>query len=134
MTLPVLHIETDIQTQKFIYDNGDSYDGQTARNSDGVVLPQGYGIMIKVNGDWHRGYYHEGRRHGSGESYLASIQRHYSGGFNYDQEVGDAKITWPNQDGGQTQYIGQVKNGQRDGKGREWETSTSGKVTQFEGV
>lgn len=123
-----------MQKQMLNYDNGDKYYGHTTETSDGNLLPHGYGTMTEVDGDWHRGYYHEGRRHGFGESYSVSTQRHYKGEFVHDEEYGDATITWPNPDGGQTRYIGKVKNGQRDGKGRQWATSSSGKVTQFEGV
>jgi hypothetical protein len=123
----------DMQTPTLICTNGDRYVGQTCRSYNGVVFPHGYGTMTKVNGDTYTGYYYEGLRHGSGQYYSASTQRYYNGGFSYDQEDGYAMITCPLPYGGLRQYVGWIKNGQRHGQGQQWETSASGKVTQFEG-
>lgn len=127
------YFKADMQTQTLVYNNGDRYVGQTCRSCTGFLLPHGQGTMNKANGDTYTGYYHEGLRHGSGQYYSASTQRYYNGGFSYDQEDGQATIICPAPNGGQRQYVGNVKNNQRHGYGRQWETSASGKVTQFEG-
>jgi hypothetical protein len=121
-----------MQTETIVYINGDRYVGQTCRTCAGV-FPHGYGTMTKFNGDTYTGYYYEGRRHGSGQNYYASTQRFYNGGFSYDQEDGYATITCPAPYGGQRQYVGNVKNNQRHGAGRQVETSTSGRVVVYEG-
>jgi hypothetical protein len=115
------------------YTNGDRFVGQVSTTVDGIVLPHGIGTLTKPNGDTYTGSFFEGRRHGQGQSYSVSTQRHYSGGFSCDREEGYATITRSGTFGGQRQYLGYIVNGQRHGRGQLWESSLSGQTTMFEG-
>lgn len=89
--------------------------------------------MTRPNGDTYTGNFYEGRRHGQGQSYSVSAQRHYSGGFSYDREEGYATITCPGTYGGQRQFVGYILNAQRHGRGQQWEIWPSGQTTMFDG-
>src|SRR5208282_3563330 len=117
-----------MMTSTLYYPNGDSYVGQVTTNF-GITVPHGYGTMTRVNGDYYTGNFYDGRRHGQGQSYSVSTQRHYSGGFVCDREEGYATITCPGIFGGQRQYVGNMANNQRHGQGILWETTIGGQTT-----
>ena len=121
-------------TSTLYYANGDSYVGQVSTNLSGITLPNGYGTMTRPNSDYYSGNFFEGRRHGQGQSYSVSTQRHYNGGFVYDREEGFATITCPGTFGGQRQYVGYMANNQRHGRGTFWEITTGGQTMMYEGL
>ena len=121
-------------TTTLYYPNGDIYVGQVSTTFNGVTLPHGCGTLTSPNGDYHIGNFSEGRRHGPGQSYSVTTQRHYNGGFVYDREEGFATITCPGSFGGQRQYIGNMANNVRHGQGILWESTVGGQTTTFEGI
>jgi hypothetical protein len=145
-------------TMSVQYVNGDRYVGQVFTNFDGRVLAHGagtkyfangdvyngsfyndlfhgYGTYKGINGDHYKGTYSQGQKHGQGESYRASDQRTYIGGFNCGVEEGYATITLVDYaaKGGAKKYVGQMKGGRRHGFGKQWLTALDGLEAVFEG-
>jgi hypothetical protein len=140
------------------YPNGDRYVGQVSYTIDRRILPNGIGTKYyingdvyngsfyfdqfhgqgtykSINGDMYKGTYHQNLQHGQGETYRASDQRRYIGGYYMGSEEGYATITVVDfaMNGGAKKYIGYMKNGRRHGQGTQWVTGPDGLITAFEG-
>ena len=125
--------QTVMETLPLTYPDGRTYSGQVTISITGLLVPHGYGKMIKPNGDTYVGYWYDGKRHGQGTCYDASNGRTYTGGFVNDEEEGWAQVSRPGAFGGQKDYLGYVYHGYRHGWGRQTETASTGETTVFEG-
>jgi len=140
------------------YATGDRYVGQVFTNFDGRIVAHGagtkyfangdvyngnfyndvfhgYGTYKSINGDYYKGTYSQGQKHGQGESYRASDQRRYIGGFNCGVEEGYATITLVDYaaNGGAKKYVGYMRGGRRHGYGKQWLTALDGLEAIFGG-
>jgi len=117
-----------VGTKYFV--NGDVYHGSFYNDQF-----HGYGTYKSINGDTYKGTYFQNKRHGQGESYRASDQRRYIGGYNFDAEEGHATITVVDyaMHGGPKKYVGFMKNNQRNGYGTQWVTGLDGQIAVFQG-
>jgi hypothetical protein len=124
----------DLSVQQLSFGNGQIYIGQTVVSLTGIPVPHGYGTMTNVNGNYYRGNWRQGQRHGAGEQYDASTGRYYYGEFSNDREEGYATITRSGEYGETRRYEGYVRGSSRHGWGIQTEYSMNGTMTIFEGT
>jgi ribosomal protein L37AE/L43A len=97
---------------EYHFDNGDVYKG--IFNENGYY--DGQGVLIKSNGDYYEGNFHNGDYHGYGELFWASGDI-YKGQWENGEYVGEGEYYWTNGDW----YIGTFINDENtyiDGSGR----------------
>lgn len=99
---------------KFIFANGDVYEGQYELNkATGTIERQGYGVLTSKDGTLYSGVWKNDKLNGSGSFTHTSTGCKYEGDFLNGKFDGIGKYFWP--DG--SIYEGEFKESKLEGKG-----------------
>ncbi|KAL0964548.1 hypothetical protein UPYG_G00325470 [Umbra pygmaea] len=104
--------EEGILTVSYIFPNGDRYEGECSRSSDGVVLRRGMGKHTSAGGVTYTGEWHDDKINGKGTLEHPSGAM-YEGDFKDNMYHGAGTYSFP--DG--SRYCGSFSNNRLDGDG-----------------
>jgi hypothetical protein len=110
---PQSELSKDVNSAKFIFANGDIYDGEFTLNETGSIVRQGFGTFTCQDGVVYSGNWSNDKMNGKGSFIHQPSGMKYEGDFLNGKYEGVGKYIWP--DG--YYYEGEFKDSKLSGRG-----------------